>query len=222
MHVGATSLEMVHSKVTVLTPTGFGWHGAMKSKECLNRKTGQTMFFKGSANKGIHLKTCVRMASPRCRLRPEAHREVFQVYISCIERYKPLDLFSVPFFSLSFCPSVPQSWRWESRREKAGVRQETYREACLLQCTSPRWLMRFASLSVYTGGKWAELWMRPASLGAAKAQHRPCSAPPPLTSRPSLASQSSRHAGVSRVHMLVASCKFSWSKQSGPVSSTKA
>lgn len=61
------------------------------------------MFFKGSANKGIRLKTRVRMASPapHCHLRPEAHREVFQVYVSCIERYKPLDLFSVPFFTLS-------------------------------------------------------------------------------------------------------------------------
>lgn len=187
------------------------------------------MFFKGSANKGIHLKTCVRMASPApcCHLRPEAHREVFQVYVSCIERYKPLDLFSVPFFSLSFCPPIPQSWRWEGegRRQEWGRRHTeklvSYDAQALFQ-SSPHWFMRFAPLSVYTRGKWAELWMRPASLGAAKAQHRPCSAPPPLTSRASLASQSSRHAGVSRAHMLGASCKFSWSKQSGPVFSTKA
>lgn len=214
MHFGATSSKTVHSEVSVLTHTGFGEHTIVSRKECLCWDAGRTTFSKGFAFGNSFKHSCPDGFS----LVPSqtSGAQLVQFYLSCLSAPTP-------------------ELEMEMQMVEAGVGQEKHgeppsRPGPVLR--KPFWLMPFAPLSVYTWGRSNQVFNETSQCEQGLRKTLSCFAttvplallcsttPSPQDTLPWLL-RCPICVGILGTHVLVASYKFLWSKQSGPVSPQK-
>ena len=176
-------------------------------------------------NMGLHLKPRQDGLPlvPNCHFIPQAH-EVFQFHIGASAVLQngtmnnPRDIFSFPFFNLSSCPTLSQSWRLEDRRQRWGGRNTENRHLLTMPShhTSP---VPQKPAMIHVVCTFICVYLREASQpgrGLGKTMSRSAKAPAStllcsptqnLLGRPGF-SELPPHTGISAAHLLVASYKF--------------